>query len=698
MKKLINRLWWHFDRLFANSKKALVQFAIIISMTILLVFFIASVGQLVKNRFQYDFCEWLIYPIALAFKATSLPQTSGCQVDQYYPYWWQTIAYLLGTIIFNGAIITFVVNWLTNRLKAYREGTVRYEFDNHLLFLGGSRIILPMIKEVWNDDDLKTKDVVIVTSDEVERVRTDIGRYLDHDILKKMKITVLSGDHFDRDTLESVHVGQAMRIYIVGDYLSGSEHDSENVACWKFVREICKKQKRNHVPCYLYFSRVSSMQMFYRRNQEATGCLDTTVLNYLESVSQRVLVHNRNENTYYPKLDRDGIGPNSERKVHLVVCGMTSASYAIATTAAHLCHFPNCVDQQTMQVIPNRRTKITLISPNMKKEMGFFTSHLSSLFTMSHYTYVYQDKDTKEERKEESKVETKYGDFLDIEWEFIDGSTADNWVIKRLNDYYDDCVKKEKTYLSMAFCEMEKPDKNIAGAIYLPSEFHRIERFEDTNKINWEKTIPIFVFQPQNEELVRNAQQEAPLYENIFSFGSMRESYDPSISQRIREGKRINYIYNKGEDYLYMTSDQEELDRKWRERSFLNQVSNIYCANHIGVKLRSMGIDEEALLRKEKIPEKYEKVMAAVEHNRWNVEKLLLGFDSVEESRWRQLKEMESLKESDAFKKEMKELKTLKNDQYVHHCIAPFDQLLEDYQKYDYLIVRNLTDVLLEKS
>lgn len=697
MKKRINRLWWNFDRAFANSKKVWVQLTIIIGMTLLLVFLIAGVGQLAKKWLNYNFCEWLIDAIALAFKATSLPQSSNGTTElegtPYYPYWWQMIAYLLGAIIFNGAIIAFVSNWLTNRLDAYRKGLARYEFADHLLFLGGSRIVLPMIKEIWGNNDMKTKDVVILTSDKVECLRTDIERYLDPDVVKKMKITVLSGDHYDKDTLESVHVGRAKRIYIVGDYLSGSEHDSENVACWKFVREICIEHNRNNVPCYLYFSRVSSMQLFYRSNRDATGCLDTTVLNYLESVSQRVLVHNRNENTYYPRLDRNGIGPDSKRRVHLVVCGMTSASYAIATTAAHLCHFPNSVDPQTMEIIPDRRTKITIIAPDMKKEMGFFTSHLSSLFSMSHYSYICEDK----KKNEDKKPESRYGDFLDIEWEFIDGCTADDWVIKLLKDYYDDCVNKKKTYLSMAFCDIEKPDKNIAGAIYLPSEFHRIERFEDTHKINWEKTIPIFVFQPQNEELVRNAQREAPLYENIFSFGSMRESYDPSISQRIREGKRINYIYNKGEDYLYMTSDHEELDRKWREQSFLNQVSNIYCANHIGVKLRSMGIDEEGLRRKDKIPEEYEKVMAAVEHNRWNVEKLLLGYDPVEESRWRQLKEMESLKESDAFKKEMKELKTLKNDQYIHHCIAPFNQLLEDYQTYDYLIVRNLTDVLQEK-
>lgn len=676
-------MWWHFDRVFAgNGKKVWGQLGIIIGLTVILVIVIASIGQIVMRVFNIDFCGWIINAIILSFKATSLP------VDKCpYPFWWQTIAYLLGTIIFNGAIIAFVSNWLNNRLKAYREGTARYKFDDHVLFLGGSRIFLPMLKVIGNDDELKNRDVVVLTSDKVERVRVDIIRYLEPELLKKMKITVLSGDHYDKETLESVYTNRAKKLYIVGDYLSGSEHDSENVACWEHVRELCSG--RENVPCYLYFARSSSLQMFYRRKTSANGCLDTTVLNYLESMTQQVLVHNGNENPYYPRLDRNGIGPDSERTVHLVICGMTSVSYAIAATAAHLCHFPNSVDQNTLEIKPSRRTKISIIAPDLKREMGFLTSHLDSLFKMSYYTYVCQE----DQKGKEHKPDSKYGDFLDIEWEFIDGNTTEDWVRERIKGYYNDCVNDKKTYLSIAFCEMQKPDCNIAGAVYLPKEFHQIARSED-KKIDWEKTIPIFVFQPQNEVLVRNAQREVPLYENVFSFGSIRESYDPSIRQRIREGKSINYIYNKGEDYLYMTSDQEELDRKWREQSFLNQVSNIYCANHIGVKLRSMGIDEDALNRREKIPEKYEKVMAAVEHNRWNVEKLLLGYDPVEESRWRQLKEMESLKESDAFKKEMKELKTLKNDQYIHHCIAPFDQLLKDYQKYDYLIVRNLTDVL----
>ena len=194
--------------------------------------------------------------------------------------------------------------------------------------------------------------------------------------------------------------------------------------------------------------------------------------------------------------------------------------------------------------------------------------------------------------------------------------------------------------------------------------------------------------------MIHHAQNEASFYRNMFSFGSKRESYDPSIRQRIKEGKRINHIYNKGLDYQNMTSNQDELDREWRGKSYLEKVSNIYCANHIGVKLRSMGIDKSALSRGEKIPEKYLDVMAAVEHNRWNMEKLLMSFEALEREHRLEIKQYESIGDGKIPKEVNDELKKLKREQYTHNCIAAFNELLSGDRDYDYLIVRNLTDVL----
>lgn len=196
------------------------------------------------------------------------------------------------------------------------------------------------------------------------------------------------------------------------------------------------------------------------------------------------------------------------------------------------------------------------------------------------------------------------------------------------------------------------------------------------DEVDYEKTIPILVYQPESEELLKTSSQEIAMFRNILPFGSVRESYDPFVRRRILEGKRINYIYFKGEEYSYMTSDIAKLDEMWRNTKYADQMSNIYCASHIGVKLRS--VDNRAELTEEDI-----KLLAVTEHNRWNVEKLLMGFEALPEAE----------RATQHTKEGLKDLKK-KKEIFKHYCIAPYSQLLPDNCKYDTLIVRNLRDVV----
>lgn len=168
------------------------------------------------------------------------------------------------------------------------------------------------------------------------------------------------------------------------------------------------------------------------------------------------------------------------------------------------------------------------------------------------------------------------------------------------------------------------------------------------------------------------------MFRNILPFGSVRESYDSFVCRRILEGMRINYIYFKGEDYTYMTSDTADLDKLWRSTQYADQVSNIYCASHIGVKLRSVG--NRAELTEEDI-----KLLAVTEHNRWNVEKLLMGFEALPAAERATQHTEEGLKK-------LKEKKKI----FKHYCIAPYSQLLPDNRNYDTLIVKNLRERVKE--
>jgi len=678
-----NRFFWSFDRIFGNSGKWGKQIRyVLLSLAAVIVIF-SIIGFFVKWGYNHqilecnndDYCI-LTQTIGMIFNVTNLPKSEGMDT---IPIWWHVLVVLVGAVVFTSFTITFVSNFLNNRIEAYRDGSVRYKFNDHILFLGGSNMIPAMIKELYKDPVCREKHFVILTSLDPKTVRRHIDGALTPEEKTALKITVLRGYRDDKETLQSVYIDEAARIYIIGDNPFDPEHDSTNMACWNLAKQLCGN--RNNVPCFLLFCRASSTFLFRHRNDDINLCLDTTVINRLESVAQRVLVHNGNENSQYPPLDRNGIGKDSDRTVHFVLYGMTAVSYALSTTAAHLCHFPNFVTHNadgTFGENRERRTKITLIAPNIKEEMSYLTTHLESLFKISKCT-VYSDNWKFGDIPEliiTPELKT-IGDFLDIEWEFVNGNIADNNVRELLKQAYKD-NENGKTYLTVSMCE-DKADRNIAAALYLPSEFHQITMKDGTkDEVDYEKTIPILVYQPESEELLKTSSQEIAMFRNILPFGSVRESYDPFVRRRILEGKRINYIYFKGEEYSYMTSDIAKLDEMWRNTKYADQMSNIYCASHIGVKLRSVG--NRAELTDEEI-----QLLAVTEHNRWNVEKLLMGFEALpEEERAKQ-----STPEGLAKLKDKKKI-------FKHYCIAPYSQLLPNDCKYDTLIVKNLRDVVGE--
>lgn len=691
-----SKLLWHFDRTFGNSKKWFRQFIWLFSIILIVILVFAIAGILFfdschstqgsvniaqqindtlaeKNNFQVKE-ELNIWQRTIGM----ILKSNGIDSKSELPFAWQVVLVFVGTFLFSGFVITYLGNLLRNRLDAYRNGSVRYKFSNHILFLGGSKMILPMIKELYKKEKYRNLDFVVLTEVEPREVRRQIDGFLTDDEKKHLKITVLRGNRDDRDSLKSVFIEKVSRLYIVGENPFDSEHDSTNMKSWNLAKELCTN--RNAIPCFLVFNRASTAFIF-RHMEEAdnNSCLDTTIVNRLESVAQRVLVHNGDENRFFPALDREGIDKDSKRTVHFVLYGMTAISYALSTTAAHLCHFPNFIRRDvdgTFGENKDKRTKITLIAPNINEEMAYFTSHLSSLFNISKCNVYDSQWVQGQEPKPWSNQSTMeaIGDFLDIEWEFVDGNIADDKIRKLLKKYYEE-NKEGKVYLTLAMCQKEA-DKNIAAALYLPAEFHTIEYIdEEKTEIDFEKTVPVFVYQPESEEMLKTANHEIKLFKNIFPFGSVKESYDPSIRSRISEGKRIHYIYNRGEDYAFMTSDQNELDRQWRNTKYADQMSNIYSASHIGVKLRSMG-------NRERLTDEEIQLLAITEHNRWNVEKLLMGFEA--------LPKAEREKRYDSVG--LKELKELKK-QFKHYCIAPYNELIDEDKKYDILIVKNLGDI-----
>lgn len=660
-RKFASRLFWRFDRTFGNSKKWFPQLIWVLSILLLAFCICVPLGNWLarmsmSNGVVDNSSNMARYTIGVILKSNSLDLTSPL------PFAWQIFLVIIGTFLFSGITLTYVSNLLRNRLEAYKNGSVRYWFEDHFLFLGGSEVIIPMIKDLAKSKENRRHHYVVLSDDETEKIRVRIINALSDEERKKLKITVLRGVRDDKDSLKSVCVSKALQIFIVGDNPFNPDHDSKNMACWNLTKELCSQRKE--VPCFLSFSRSSSTYLFKQKKANEDACLDTILVNRLESVAQRVLVHNGKDTNFYPALDRGGIAKDNPRTVHVVLYGLTEMTYAMATVSAQLCHFPNFVNDDLTENI-ERRTKITVIAPDMDSNLTSFIQPLRPLLNISKCTLIDQSTRIGLDHSEDEG-------FVDIEWEFVNGNIADGWVRDKLLEYYKNSVEESKTYLVLMLCQHEA-DKNIASALFLPWQYHDI-RLKD-GEVDFEKTVPIFVFQPESEEMVKTANGQVPMFKNIFSFGSVKESYDPSIKQRIKEGKRINFIYCTEGRYDAMPGEKE-LDHLWRDLSYSKQLSNIYSAMHIGCKLRSVG---DRSLTEEDI-----RILSAVEHNRWNVEKLLTGYEPLPRE-----KRLERY-----VKKAKGEAVEDLEPKHQHDCIGPYNDLSERIRQYDEIIVRNMNDII----
>ena len=143
----------------------------------------------------------------------------------------------------------------------------------------------------------------------------------------------------------------------------------------------------------------------------------------------------------------------------------------------------------------------------------------------------------------------------------------------------------------------------------------------------------------------------------------------------------FNYIYDfyfaNGETLPASIPSVEELLNKWKPVSTSNKWSNLYLADSIEFKLRSIGLDfksaEQAVLTEEQIEK-----MAYTEHCRWNMEKLLLGYRPLRDN------EKDGIADVDKLKKYM----------FVHHMIKPYKDLTERQKQLDRNIIQKLPDIL----
>ncbi len=582
----------------------------------------------------------------------------GVEEGESQEFWRRMFEFFIsifGAVFFTGVLISIISNMLEERVTAFKKGLIRYKFKDHILILGANEMLANMIKSFSCKAKFKGKDIVVLTDTNVEDLYERLYSELDKNEMKRL--VLLFGSRDSDDVLKQVRVQYANRVYIIGEN-NEVQHDAKNISCLEKIEALCNNRVNNPMKCYMVINNQTSYHVFQfetKAEERKHSPLKLTIVNSLENWAQQVLVTRRYKGLTYPAIDREGIGKKSDKRVHFVVVGMTPMAIAMATTAAHVTHYPNFKEGDS-----KTRTKITFIGASIEQEMNFFKGHYNSLFDLSNSRYVYWENGEKKDVLTTPKG--CYGDFLDVEWEFVNGGIETPEVRELIALW---CEEKND-YLTIAVCDAELV-ANTAMSLYLPDEVYIHQ-------------IPVFAYQPAMGKVLELAHKTVR-YKNVYPFGMEHDCYDEFLKSRLDKAKKINYLYRHISDKEKLTNDVNVLDNLWFGLIFAHQLSNVYSANSIPGKIRSIGLELDTngnLLEKRNLTVEEIEVLARTEHNRWNVEKLLVGYHAMTAEQRAALSSQE--------------LKEKKNKYFTHADIRPYDELSEDSKNYD----RNIAEHLIE--
>lgn len=324
--------------------------------------------------------------------------------------------------------------------------------------------------------------------------------------------------------------------------------------------------------------------------------------------AKNVVCPNRNLPLMYG-LDYVPVMLESDHTVHLVVFGLSNLTTALVENVTLVAHYPNYTRDHQL------RTRITVIDEHVSEWSRVFVSLHKSLMDNSYYRHV--DVHTKHCDLHRPMYEGQREDFVDVEWEFVTGSIHDVVVQDKLLGWAYD----EKQVLSVAIChdsdEVNFAEANLIGGMLVGS--------------------PVLIYLKQLSSAFYNIISQITRLGYVRLIGMKDSGYDITLPL-LRMAKRIKYVY----DYCYQYNiesetegcitapsfiDEATVDDHWlQEKRAIKRYSNLCNAMTLATKMRSLGHgagkgNKFYAITKEEID-----LIGQVEHNRWSVEEMLLGF------------------------------------------------------------------------
>lgn len=593
---------------------------------------------------------------------------------------WLLFIECLGTILFSGFIISIITTVINQKVDSIKEGHFHYKLKNHVVIIGYDTIVPSILSELLNNEDYSKTKFILQTSSSVEEIRNDLLSKLSKEKMKR--VLLVHAPRLSVEELKLLYTTSAKEIFIVGERKL-SDHDAENMYTFETLVEIHSEScSTTIIPLTIWFENEASYAALQLNDisEDWKNHFEFRPYNFYKRWANRLLTNSDygkgTKRRVYPELDHEGIAYQSNKHVHLIIVGMNRMGIALAKEAAHMMHFPNFNEETG-----DNRTRITFIDDHADREMNFFIGRHAGYFDIAPTKYA----DLSECNFREWSEEDKCNNFLDIQFEFIKGRVESkyvrDWITKQLDD--------KDAIITIAFC-VHNPSQNFGMAMYLPEEVYTRGRNDVQNPwavVDSDQVVNIFVRQEKTGALIKtfgdaakSGNADNKKYANLYPFGMIDDSFSVKDDSN-KMAMAFNYIYKFCFDNNHplpsTLPEYDSLKELWKSTPTSLKWSNLYLADSIEFKLRSIGLDKKSAKSATFSKEQIER-MAYTEHSRWNMEKLLMGYRALgENERGKGLN-----------------MKLLKDNMFVHYLIKPYADLTEGEKELDRNIITKLPDIL----
>jgi len=592
---------------------------------------------------------------------------------------WSGIIAIFGVLLLNGLLVSSIIGWIDRRKEKWQNGDIRYNRLRYLgryrfaVVIGANEIAASVIKSLFtikSEKDInakcegKNRYVILQTSRDVQTVRAELSSHLSKAELKKVIIYKALRDSIPE--IGKLRIDYSTELYILGESTSmdGGEtyHDAMNMRCVNLIarnlndtRDKRNKEKKHtgksvRKVCKVMFEyqTTSSIFQFSDIPQIVKDNLVFIPFNRYESWARKVIVDGiydyENSIIEYEPLDGDGIPEESSEFVHLAIVGMSKMGIAMGVETLLQAHYLNS---------KKARTRITFIDTHADSEMAFFKGRYANLFELIRHRYIDtqgngQDSTYAKEwtdPMEESSGKWKHlsencKNFLDVEIEFIKGEIESDGVRNCLVQI----SREQNAKLTIAIC-LTHTHQAVAASLYMPIDIYKSDRLQQ-----------IWVYQRESEDIISNLGNNRCndlRYKKIRPFGMLYGEYmaDRTLYLKallVNVAYDITNGYNKAGWPNDISNKADESYAKartsWNKLSVDKQWSNKYFADSIYIKIKNIMANQAdynsynqikkllctnyktTICAIRKALDSNKEALAICEHNRWNIQQLLLGY------------------------------------------------------------------------